>query len=59
VAIHDIDVQHGGASALDFGDIFAQSRKIGREDAGEDFDHAELYMMLAREGVGMAADGRG
>ena len=39
VAIHDVDVQHGCASALHARDFFAKAREVGRKDGGKDVGH--------------------
>ncbi len=46
VSVHDIDVQHRGSGALDFRDVVAQVREIGRQDGGKDFDH--VYDVIER-----------
>ena len=41
VAIHDIDVQHGGAAAFDFGYFVAKMGEVGREDGRQNMGHLQ------------------
>ena len=39
VAVHDVDVNHAGAGLLDGLDLFAQTRKVSRENGWDDLNH--------------------
>ena len=39
VAVHDIEVEHGGAALLDLGDLLAQTGEIRSQNGWKDFDH--------------------